>query len=254
MTDAAQAERAERLARLRERRGTAAATEPTPAVTAELPPPTLERTAPIDPLLHGAAGAGAAAAATATPPDRAHRPRRKRSIATNAKIITVGVSTTAVLGMIAGYGIADGLTSESSTDATPAPDVPLATIPPASPTTTPTVPVTTAAPQVIVVLVDAQTGRPISTTTGTGEGVLDQALGALPESTPAAPAPDPGATPAAEVAPATTVAPAPVQAPAAVDLAVPAVPTPAPQAAPSAPATQAAPAPAPAPQASSGGS
>ena len=240
-------DRAARLARLQARRGADPSVTPSAPSSADrpatavrgpdsLPSPTaasIERTAPIDP-----------------PPQRT----RRRSPAANAKIITIGASTTALLGMIAGYGIADGLTNEppeatGSVPAAPAPIVRAAPIAPASPTTTPPAPVTTAPPQVIVVMVDAATGRPISTTTGSGEGVLESALGSLPGSTPApAPAADdaaPSSSSAGTSAPAAPAAPAPA-APAAVDLAVPAAPQPAP--------APAGPRPAPQPQASSGGS
>ena len=210
-------DRAARLARLQARRGT---TSPPAPPVASPPGGAVEREA--DPTLPAT-------------------PSRRRSPASNAKIVTVGVSTTAMLGMIAGYGIADGMTTEAPTAAAAAPVAPVASapvIPPASPTTSPAAPVATAPPQVIVVLVDGRTGRPVSTTTGSGIGVLDEVLGTVVTS-PASASPDsaPTGTP--------TTPPVPVAVPTAVDLAVPAAPRPAPQAAP---------APQPAPQASTGGS
>lgn len=233
---------AERLARLQSRR-TSSEQDSAPTVATDPNPP-----GPVPPS-----------------DGKARRQRRRRSPARDAKILTVGASTTALLGMIAAYGIADGLVSaDTSTAGTIAPDVPLpasasttppATVPPATlpPTTAPT----TVPPQVIVVVIDSATGLPISTSVGTGDDFLQTTLDGLttgatqpvpdgtapaatapaasqPSSSPAtptatpAPAPAPAPTPAP--APATTLAPAaaPAPAPAPVDLAVPPAPAPAP--------------------------
>lgn len=172
-----------------------------------------------------------------SPHDRGHGSSvgRRRSPATTAKIVTVGASTTAMFGMIAGYGIAEGMAASKPTlVADDRPPAPPAAAAPSVPT------ITTAAPQVIVVIVDSATGKPVSPADPSAIDPLDapqtRATGA---STPAASESTPPAT-----------ALAPVPAPQVVDLAVPVPPPPAP-AAPPAPAT---PSPAPAPQASSGGS
>lgn len=231
-TDAAviDADRAERLARLRERR---APVDPTIAQTVEIP------VVPPSP------------AATST-----GRRRPRRSPARNAKIITAGASATAMFGLIAGYGIADGLTEEPA-DATVSTNGGSAaeTIPPASPTVTPVA--ATPAPQVIVVVVDGTTGRTLATTTGTGELATDLAAAGVTQPTDttsdtASEAASDTASDTADAAPAAAPAPTPVAAPVTVDLAVPAPPPPSTPAA-AAPAA-AAPAPAPQPQAVSDGS
>jgi hypothetical protein len=174
-----------------------------------------------------------------SPLDRGHASPlgRRRSPATTAKIVTVGASTTAMLGMIAGYGITERMAASKPTLV--ADDRPPAT--PATATRSAPAPtITTAAPQVIVVIIDSATGKPISPADPSALDPLESpqtpATGA---STPAAPD---------STAPATALGPVP--APQVVDLAVPVPPPPAPApAAPTAPA-----APGPAPQASSGGS
>jgi hypothetical protein len=206
--------------------------------------------------------------------DRHHRGRR-RSPASTARIVTVGASTTAVLGMMAGYGIADQaasgkpilLADGKAIAAPPLADAGTPIVPAAAP---PTDAPQTVPPQVIVVVIDGATGQQVSgdldlstlaaappdaaTATADGTPVVPSTQAA--PATPSSPAsPEPAASPApsahtatpatvaaqAEVpAPAPAAAPAPVAAPIAVDLAVPAAPPP--------------PAPAPAPQATSSGS
>jgi len=122
-------------------------------------------------------------------------------------VVTVGASTTAMLGMMAGYGYADRTAANrpvlvAADQPTPAPS-------------------TTVAPRVIVVVVDGATGEPIS---------------------PAAVSPAGGTvsgppTTAADQPSVTTTTLAPVVAPQVVDVAVPVPPPPPP--APPAPAPQA---------------
>jgi hypothetical protein len=173
--------------------------------------------------------------------------------------MTVGVSTTAALGMMAGYGIADQaaadkpvlLPIDETLGATMVPVVP--TVPPAAPIAT-TLPVDTAPPQVIVVVIDGATGRQIS-----GDVDLSTLAASPPDAAIAASSPDATATTNGSAA---TPAAVPVAAPTAVDLAVPAptpaaVPAPTPAAVPAstpAAAPAAAPAPPPQPAATSGGS
>lgn len=226
------ADRAARLARLRERRASA---EPTAIDVAEP-----ADTVPVPPVV--------AASVTASAGPRA----RRRSPARNAKIITAGASATAVLGMIAGYGFTDALTSAAGPSDPPS-GTPVGTpgdevtepVPPASATVTPLAPsLAAAAPQVIVVVVDGATGRTLSTTSGTGDVPIDLAT----ERSAPVPAASAEPAPPQEPAAATPPAPVPVAVPAAVELAVPAPP------APTAPAAAPAPAVAPQPQAVSDGS
>jgi hypothetical protein len=173
-----------------------------------------------------------------SPRDRGHgsSASRRRSPATTAKIVTVGASTTAMLGMIAGYGITDRMAASKPTlvaDGRP-------TAPPAGAARSAPPTITTTAPQVIVVIIDSATGKPIPPADPSALGRLETSqipgtgapVRAAPEST----------------APVPTLAPVP--SPQLVDLAVP-VPEP-PASAPAAPEAPAGPA--PAPQASSGGS
>lgn len=186
--------------------------------------------------------------------------RRRRSPALSAKVITVGASTTAMLGMMAGYGIAEGRadqapTLEPVTDQAGAIDAaPGAAVPTTLATTTPTTPTTPT--QVIVVVVDGRTGEPIDTD-ALAQAAIDGELGgelaadttvaatpASPEPAPSEPTADQATGPTSETLPEAAPAPQPVAV--AVD-----VPTPVPA---PAPAPAAAPAPAPRPEASSGGS
>lgn len=188
--------------------------------------------------------------------------RRRRSPALSAKVLTVGVSTTAMLGMMAGYGIAEGRADQAPTlePVTDPPGPSDATPVAAVPTTlaTPTPPTPTAPTQVIVVVVDGRTGEPIDTG-ALAQAAIDGELGgevgggltadttvAATSASPEPAASEPIAPPTPVPAPETPTAPAPAPAPkpVAVD-----VPTPVP-----APAPAAAPAPAPRPEASSGGS
>lgn len=171
---------------------------------------------------------------------------RRRSPAMSAKVLTVGVSTTAMLGMIAGYGIAEGRSQQTPqlepvTGATGDPDTAVAT-PAPIPTTLAT---TTIPPQVIVVVIDSQTGLPIDTD-ALAQAAIDGELeaGTAPGSSAASVVPlDTGTdTPAPATDPASAAAPTPAPTPVAVD-----VPTPAPAPVP-------APASSPPPEASSGGS
>ncbi len=250
MTDSADAVRAERLAQLNRRRSSTASVSGPATGTPSIAAPTDSGFAPPSTPRRASAHSDRGAA-DPRPPDpitRGNPPRRRRSPATTAKIVTVGASTTAVLGMMAGYGIAEQAAASkpvllpADQLAAPAP-APATTIPAAS-----TAPASSAPPQVIVVVIDGATGQPVS-------GDLDlSALGLAPASGPSTTpaAHDPASPPPTDVAPqAPAAAPAPVPAPAAVDLAVPAPPPPAP-----APAAASAPAPAPAPQpeATSGGS
>lgn len=228
-------ERAARLARLAARRG------------ADRPP--LQATPDTNPT-----------AAVTSPPPSSPAPTvapRRRSPARDAKIVTVGASTTALLGIIAGFGIADGRSAEPATTAAPEP-VPGSPglVPPASASSTPPAAAApTAPPQLIVVLVDAATGRTLGTTTDGATSAEALELSAAPAVATDASAPSTVDTPATDSVPSTSVAPpagapaaaVPVAAePATVDLAVPAPP---PAAAPAS-----APAAAPQPQATSSGS
>jgi hypothetical protein len=138
-----------------------------------------------------------------------------------------------MLGMIAGYGITDRMAASKPTLV--ADDRP--TAPPSGAVRSAPPTITTTAPQVIVVIIDSATGKPIPPADPSALGQLETSqipgtgapVRAAPEST----------------APVPTLAPVP--APQLVDLAVPVPEPPAP--APAAPAG-----PAPAPQASSGGS
>ncbi len=191
---------------------------------------------------------GATSDAAAAPAPAAAATRR-RSPARSAKVLTVGASTTAVLGMMAGYGIAESKAAQAPTlepgtvddlafaAATPIPT----TLAPVA-ETTPTV----APPQVIVVVIDGATGQPIDRL---AQAALDGEFTADSPGATTSGAADPGAlTPATAPAapPPATPAPATAAAPAPQPVTV-AVPTPAPAPAP-------APVPAPAPQAKSSGS
>ena len=208
-------ERAERLARLRERRGRSGP-EDVPAAPASPPaePVVADRLARLQ--------------NREAPSPSGTRAGRRRSPAANAKIVTVGASATAMLGMIAGYGIADAFASVDPQPAAQPADtaavLPVTTsaaeVPPASSTMTPTAATAPSQPQVIVVVVDGATGRTLSTTNGSGDLAADLAsVGVVPvrDSTVA------------------VAAPTPVAQPVAVELAVPAPPPPprpAPQSAP----------------------
>ncbi len=262
MTEGTDAAQAERLARLNQRRTPEASAPPDNRPSPTSPtghhrstnadgsgpvfePPSWTR---ADPTAPGIAG-----------PNRTRPAGRRRSPASTAKIVTVGASTTAVLGMMAGYGIADHAAAgkpvlltadEAASIAIPGATVPVVAVPAA---TAP--PDLTAPPQVIVVVIDAATGQPIS-----GDFDLSKLAAAPPDAagTPTSSGQATGTPTAANPAPvaAPTTAPAPVAAPAAVDLAVPAPPpppAPAPAAAPQ-PAAAPAPAAAPQPQATSSGS
>jgi hypothetical protein len=264
MTDRADAVQADRLARLNQRRSTGA------------PTPSRARSGVSSPANHHSDIADGAVPAFDPPawnragqsppdagrPNRPPRAGRRRSPASTAKIVTVGASTTAVLGMMAGYGIADHAAAskpillaadEAPPAATPGATVPAAAIP--ADTTPPTV---TSPPQVIVVVIDAATGRPISGDfdLSTLAATPPDAAGATTSGQPAGTSPATNAATAPVAAPAPAATPAPVAAPATVDLAVPAPPpppAPAPAAAPQ-PAAAPAPAAAPQPQATSSGS
>lgn len=211
-------QRAERLARLRERRA-----EPSLAGAS----------LPTHPSATGVTGEMPVA------PTTPGRSPRRTSPAATAKIVTVGASTTAVLGLVAGYGFADRVATAdqvvspgtaiaaSADESAGAPDPRAAALAPPAAAGQPV----TAPPPIIVVVIDGTTGRPITTV----DESLDKTVRTQPTSTQAAPA-------------ATTVpAPQPPAPAVAIDLAVPAPP--APQPAPAAPA------PAPAPvQATTGGS
>jgi hypothetical protein len=246
---------AERLANLQTRRSRG------PSASRVISPD--GRPARIDPSAATTTNADpATGAATPTPTttfDRAHggrsTRRRRRSPAATAKIVTVGASTTAMLGLIAGYGYAEGRPDGPDlTDAQTAPGVPtpgaLLPVAPASA-------LTPSPPRVIVVLVDRSTGEQITTVAG---ATRDQALAEARDVVRDLGAGDAGFDPAIEVATPVAAAPAavvvaepvPVPAPAAIDLAVPVPPSP-PPAAP-VPASAPPAAPTPAPQASSGGS
>jgi hypothetical protein len=152
--------------------------------------------------------------------------------------VTVGASTTAVLGMMAGYGMAD----RANADAPSLEAVPAAPLDTAAPVVAPT----TQPPQVVVVVIDGATGQQIGGTgTLSDTTVLDIRPhgdelaangGAVPDSIPVGSGTATAAAPASE--------PAPVAAPVAIDVAVPKSP---PRPAPSSRT-------APAPQAESGGS
>ncbi len=262
MPDRTDAERAERLARLASRRGGRVPSpgpvresgSPQPVVPAERPaaspwaaPVATSRTEPVP--AQSVTITAAAPALVATPSGsaaadlfdaeagrwRSSTPsagwrRRRRTPAEAAKIATVGLSTTALLGMMAAFGIADQRAAESietaAAEATAVPTqvtaaLPVATVPATLPPTSP-------APAI---------AEPTVAPSGSASTVP---VGAAPElAGTVAPAPVPAPVPV----------PVPVPVPAAVDLAVPAPPPP-----PPAPAPQAAPAPAPAPQAESSGS
>ena len=243
MTDVTGAQRAERLAQLNRRRSTARSGTVAPAapsagapIFAPPAPPTAATSANRPPAAVAAAG------------------RRRQPPATTAKIVTVGASATAVLGMIAGYGIADQAAADKPVllpldeTASPAPapaSMSPETVPPAAGVPTPTEP-----PQVIVVVIDGATGLPIagsfdlSTLAATPPGAADATPVDNAAESAATPATAPA--PAAATTPASVPVPTPVAAPVAVDLAVPAPPPPAAAAPP--------PAAAPQPQATSGGS
>ncbi len=216
-------QRAERLAALRHRRPGTPRVESATATAVD----------PSDPF-GGSSGS-------------AERDRRRRSPATTAKIVTVGASTTAVLGMMAGYGIADRVAA-SDPVVVPAGDValpPAVAQPPTGPLAPPAAApnVATTAPQVVVVMVDTATGALIATGDASLLDDLQRATatpidGTMPADT-ATPETTASPTPTAPPAPSTLE---PVTAPIAVDLAVPAPPPPR-------PAPAAAPTPAPAPQA-----
>lgn len=136
-------------------------------------------------------------------------PRRRRSPALSAKVITVGASTTAMLGMMAGYGIAEGRADQSPTlepvaepggaiDATSVAAVPTTLATPAA-----------APPQVIVVVVDGRTGEPFDTD-ALAQAAID---GELATGTTAAAASEATTVPANEPAAATASAPAPTPEP-----------------------------------------
>lgn len=78
----------------------------------------------------------------------ASRSPRRRSPALGAKMLTAGASATAVLAIVAGFGIADRASADDGTAAGPDP----------SSTATPA----TSPPQVIVVVVDGTTGQPVA--------------------------------------------------------------------------------------------
>ena len=181
------------------------------------------------------------------PPSRSASPGRRRKPATTAKVVTVGASATAVLGLIALYGTVDRAA------ATPGPSSPAATgtdLPPVAPvpnSSGPAAPVTPQ-PDIVVLVVDDEGAirsldAPLAE--AVGAAVRERAASSLADAPPAAPSPGGGQdSPAGVEAPST--APVPVPVPVAVDLAVPAPSRP--------PAAAPAPAPAPAPVARSGGS
>jgi len=276
---------AERLARLRARRAATpspdrspVSTPPTPDPSpvsseqrshAPLPPPTAPGT-PTRPMPSRAMTTSAATTSAAMRRSRsAGRRGRRRSPAATAKIVTVGASTTAVLGLVAGYGYAEHrpadpqlVDDQSITSPTAEPTgaaAPVTPVAPAAPSTPPS--------KVTVVLVDPDTGQELVTVTGSSsEEAFARALDVLeqvrPVSSTTSPVSPDGPVPAADapgapVAPDTPAVvaadPQPVPRPASVDLAVPAPPVRVAAPAP-APAPAPTPAPAPAPQASSGGS
>ncbi len=221
-------EQAERLARLRARRDDLPAPEPSESATNI-------RVTPVEPVADGAS-----------------RSARRRGPATTAKIVTVGASTTALLGMMAGYGIAGraAASDTAETQIAAAVDPPSPTIPPGG------TPAAAEPARVVVVVIDATSGAPISDVDaaildeaglgGTIDQLLDGANRLRPTSS-TAPPPKVELPASAEASPVSTV-PA-VVAPTRVDLAVPEPPRPAP-----APAAAPAAAPAPAPQAETSGS
>ena len=171
------------------------------------------------------AGGQAEPSPTPDPLRTSAAPRRRRSPALSAKVITVGASTTAMLGMMAGYGIAEGRADQSPTLEPVA--EPGGVIDAASVAAVPTTLATSATtpPQVIVVVVDGRTGEPIDTD-ALAQAAID---GDLATGTTVAAASESTAVAATEPAAATESAP-----------------TPTPEPAPAAPAPQ--------PEASSGGS
>lgn len=183
----------------------------------------------VDRPTRPASGAGDPPTSPATRPRQ--RPRRRPSPAAGAKVVAVGASTTAMLGMIAAFGVA--ARAQESSNATTTESVAADDLTPVPPATLPS------------------TVAPAPST-----GVASPAATSPPASSPSAPqaVPAPNTTsPLQPVAPSTAV----------VELAVPPVPVAAPAPAPSRRTTQsagttaAAPAPAPAPpppQATSGGS
>lgn len=225
-------DRAERLARLRARRGAAPDSLPAPTLGASVTDPQPTMVQAVENVASGST--------------------RRRRPATTAKIVTVGASTTALLGMMAGYGFAgraaESDTAEVSTVATVDPPPP--TVPPAG-----SAPTTTEPERVVVVIIDATSGTVISEAAVSllDEAGLDATIDRLlegggepPPVSTTTPPPDLAAPNPAELPPVPTTPT--VVAPATVDLAVPEPPPPPPAPAPaSAPATASAPAPAPAP-------
>jgi len=243
MTDIAHDELADRLARLQARRSASGGGSATPA-PASTEPNHPDVRVPTTDSPRGRASVGPS--------------RRRRSPAATAKIVTIGASTTALLGLIAAYGYAEArpegpqLVDAGATGSPTATDV--APVAPAAETTPPD-------PNIIVVLVDASTGeRLASASAPTRDAALDQALAAAsigPGRNAPAPddaTPEPTSVVLDESAPTPDIVvadPAPVAAPTAVDVAVPVPPPP-----PAPPARAAAPPAAPAPtvQATSSGS
>ena len=174
---------------------------------------------------------------------------RRRSPAAAAKIFTIGASTTAVLGIMAGYGIAEE--SAASDPVLLPPDQPFTSVLGAGQGTPPPASSATTTPQSIVVVVVDQNGRLISTS---NPSVLTDPslLASLPPRTSSSASTTvvPESLPPSDsgtAAPRASAAPVPVPAPATVDLAVPAPPPP-PAPTPQAPAAQTPAAQAPAPQ------
>lgn len=183
------ADRLARLATLRARR-----TDLEPASVGD-------RVAPQPPAAHDVV------AAAPTPVVRAPR----RSLALNAKIVTVGASTTAMFGLMAAFGIADGRGADTA--AAPAAPPP-ATLPPLATT--------------------VEIGSGQSPTTVVAEPIVTSGAAALAPEVTISSAPAtvlatvPGSAPATVPTPAAV--PVPVAVPVVVDVAVP--PPPAPEAAP----------------------
>jgi hypothetical protein len=153
-----------------------------------------------------------------------------------------------MLGMMAGYGIAEGRADEtpalgSDTIGTTGDAGALAPTP--VPTTLSTTPATSP-PQVIVVVIDGETGRPIDADAVALAAVDGDLAGGTPGASDAPPATAAVPTTSAPDTPDPPAAPAPAPAPQPVAVAVD-VPTPVPVAA-------SAPAPAPQPEATSSGS